>query len=133
MRFLENDDLGRLMLRLGLGVMVLFHGMAKLTTPAMLTAIARALEAAGLPASLAYATLIGEIVAPLMLLIGWRARIAGLLIAINMLTALTLVHGARLLTLDAQGGWALELSSLFLCGALAMVFLGSGRLALRPD
>ena len=37
------------------------------------------------------------------------------------------------LELGGSGGWALELQGMFLAGSLALVFLGSGRMAMRPD
>ena len=133
MRFLHNDDLGKLLLRLCVGGLILLHGIAKLLDPASLNGIAQQLAEAGIPSFVAYGVLIGEIVAPLMALVGWQARIGGLLMAINMVVALVLFHTPQLWTLNGQGGWALELQGMFLFGALAITFLGSGRMAVRPD
>ena len=77
--------------------------------------------------------LIGEVLAPLMALIGWQTRIAGLLMAANMVVAIFLAHMHQLTEFTGNGGWALELQGLFLFGAVALVFLGSGRMAWRPD
>lgn len=87
----------------------------------------------GLPAFLAYGVLLGEVVAPVMAILGWQARVAGLLMVGNMLVAFLLVHTGQLFTLADTGGWALELQGMYLFGALAIVFLGSGRMAVRPD
>lgn len=133
MRFLHNEDLGKLLLRLCVGVLILLHGISKLMDPASLNGIASQLSAMGMPSFVAYGVLIGEIVAPLMAILGWQARFGGLLMAANMIVALILVHTSQLWTLNSQGGWTLELQGMYLFGALAVMFLGSGRMALRPD
>ncbi|OLO06936.1 GntR family transcriptional regulator [Salinicola sp. MH3R3-1] len=133
MHFLHQDDLGRLLLRLCVGGLILLHGIDKLMNPATISGIAQQLTSVGLPSFVAYGVLVGEIVAPLMTIVGWRARIGGLLMAINMIVALALVHTGQLWTLNSQGGWTLELQGMFLFGALAIMFLGSGRMAARPD
>nr|WP_163501874.1 DoxX family protein [Halomonas socia] len=130
---LHNDDLGKLLLRLSVGGLMLMHGIAKLTNPGSLTWIGNALSAQGLPSFLAYGVLVGEIVAPLMAIVGLQTRLAGLLMTLNMLVAIFLVHRHELLDFQANGAWALELQGLFLFGAAAIMFLGSGRTAYRPD
>ncbi|WP_110655524.1 DoxX family protein [Salinicola halimionae] len=133
MRFLHNEDLGKLLLRLCVGGLILLHGISKLMDPSSLNGIAQQLSAMGLPSFVAYGVLVGEIVAPLMAIVGWQARIGGLLMAVNMIVALVLVHTGQLWTLNGQGGWTLELQGMFLGGALAITFLGSGRMATKPD
>jgi len=133
MRFLHNEDLGKLLLRLCVGGLILLHGVSKLMDPTSLNDIAQQLAGAGFPSFIAYGVLVGEIVAPLMAIIGWQARIGGLLMAINMIVAVVLVHMSQLWTLNSHGGWALELQGMFLFGALAIMLLGSGRMAAKPD
>lgn len=130
---LHNDALGKLILRLAVGGMVLPHGIAKLLNPDSLNWIGTQLASQGLPSFLAYGVLIGELLAPLMAIIGWQARLGGMLMAVNMLVAIFLVHSHQIFTLGSSGGWTLELQGLFLFGAVAIVFLGSGRMAYRPD
>lgn len=129
---LNNDALGKLILRLALGILILLHGISKLVNPDSLSWISDTLASLGLPTVLAYGVLLGEVIAPLMAVVGWHTRIAGLLIAGNMLVAIYLVHMNQLLSLTDSGGWALELQGMFLFGALAMMFMGSGRLAVKP-
>jgi putative oxidoreductase len=50
-----------------------------------------------------------------------------------MLFAIGLVHMDELFALSEHGGWAIELQAMFLLGGLAVMFLGSGRFALKPD
>ncbi|MGH8764798.1 MAG: DoxX family protein [Burkholderiales bacterium] len=130
---LRNDDAGKLILRLTLGVLILLHGIAKILHPGAVGAIGTQLAAAGAPAAFAYAVYIGEVVAPLMIIVGVWTRIGGLLIAINMVVALTLVHAGQLFLLTKNGGWQLELQGFYLLCGVALVFFGSGRYAAKPD
>ena len=111
-------DLGKLVLRLALGVLVLPHGVAKLRGG--VDPIEGMLTAQGLPGVLAYGALLGEVLGPLMLIAGFYGRIGALLIAINMLFALGLAHVGQLGQLNDQGGWALELQGMFLFSAIAL-------------
>jgi putative oxidoreductase len=120
-------------LRLTLGMLLLFHGVAKLLHPGSLEFINSQLTQLGLPTAVAYGVYVGEIVAPLMIILGVFARYGGLIVVINMIFAIVLVHTGDLLALTDHGGWRLELQGFYLFCGLAMVFLGSGRLALRPD
>jgi putative oxidoreductase len=119
------DDAGKLLLRLTIGVLVLLHGIFKLS--AGVGFIGGMLAKAGLPGGLAYLVYVGEIVAPLLMIAGVFTRGAAAVVVVNMLVAFALVHMADLFALGKQGGWALELQGLYLFGALAVVLLGAGR------
>ncbi len=121
----NTDDLGKLLLRLVLGILILLHGITKIMAgPAF---IISSVTAAGLPAQLAYLVYVGEVLAPILLIVGIWSRPAALVIAGNMAFAIFLVHMKQLTSLNDQGGWALELQGMFLVTALALVFLGAGR------
>jgi putative oxidoreductase len=119
------EDLGKLLLRLAVGILVLMHGIAKIGSGP--GTIAGTLERNGLPGELAYAVYIGEVLAPLLLIIGLWTRAAAVLVVINMLFAIGLVHLGDLVRITNTGGWALELQAMFLVGALAIALLGAGR------
>ena len=53
--------------------------------------------------------------------------------AIRLRPELALAHRSQLFTFTASGGWALELQGFYLFSGLAVLFLGSGRMAIRPD
>lgn len=129
----HNDAVGKLVLRLTLGLLMLFHGVAKLLHPGSLEFIKSQLTQLGLPTAVAYGVYLGEILAPLMIILGVFARYGGLIVVINMIFAIVLVHTGDLLALTEHGGWRLELQAFYLFCGLAIVFLGSGRMALRPD
>ena len=120
-----QHELGKLVLRVALGVLILFHGIAKVKNG--VGPIEGMVEAHGLPGFLAYGAYIGEVLAPLMVIAGFHARIGGALIAINMLVAIALAHAGQLGQFNEQGGWALELQGMFLAGAIAVALLGPGR------
>ena len=125
---MRNDpraDLGKLVLRLALGLLILLHGIGKLRGG--LDQIAGLVTAHGLPGFIAYGALVGEVLAPLMVLAGFYARLGGVLIAFNMLVAFALVHLGQFGQLNEQGGWALELQGMYLAAAVAIALLGPGR------
>jgi putative oxidoreductase len=122
------DDAGKLLLRLAIGVLVLLHGIFKIS--AGVGFVSAMLMKAGLPGGLAYLVYVGEIVAPLLMIAGFWTRAAAGVVVINMLAAFGLVHMADLFALTKQGGWALELQGLYLFGALTVVLLGAGRFSL---
>jgi putative oxidoreductase len=119
------DDAGKLILRLTVGVLVLLHGVPKLMSGA--AGIVALVEGSGLPGFVGYGVLIGEVLAPLLLIAGVWTRVAAVLIACNMLVAVALVHRDHVFALTDQGGWALELQAQFLFGAVAIALLGAGR------
>lgn len=131
---LRQDDLGKLVLRLCLGGLMLFHGVGKLLHTESLAMISAQLSAQGLPGFIAYGVYLGEVLAPLLLIIGVYSRYGAALIIINMLFAIGLFHWADIFALsERSGSWRLELQGFYLFGALALLFLGSGRFAARPD
>lgn len=122
-----RDDAGKLVLRVSVGVLMLLHGIFKLS--AGVGFIGGMLAKAGLPGGLAYLVFVGEIVAPLLMIAGVWTRAAAAVVVINMIVALGLVHMADLFALTKQGGWALELQGLYLFGALSVALMGAGRLS----
>lgn len=120
-----QNDFGRLILRVVLGLLILLHGIAKLRGG--MGGIVGLVESHGLPGVLGYGVLIGEVLAPLMLIAGFYARIGALFVAANMLFAFALVHMGDIGNLNEQGGWALELQGMYLFTAIALALLGPGR------
>ena len=121
----DRDDQGKLLLRVLLASLLLFHGVSKLFGGVGF--ITGMLEKAGLPGALGYLVYVGEVVAPLLILVGLYTRAAALVVAINMVVALLLVHSAEFFTLNSTGGWALELQGMYLGAALVLALLGAGR------
>jgi putative oxidoreductase len=125
----SHQDSGKLVLRVTLGVLILLHGIAKITHG--VGGIEGLLAAKGLPSFLAYGAYVGEVIAPLMLIVGFQTRLAAILVAVNMLFAIGLAHAAEVFALNPQsGGWAIELQGMFLFAAVAVALLGAGRYSL---
>ena len=121
----STDDVGKLVLRAALAILLLFHGVSKLIGGVGF--ITGMLAKAGLPPALGYLVYIGEVVAPLLILLGIWTRAAALVVVINMIVALLLVHAAQFFTMSQTGGWALELQGFYLASAIAVALLGAGR------
>ena len=121
-------DVGKLVLRLTLGILVLLHGIAKLRGG--VEGIEGMLVAHGLPGVLAYGAFVGErpdLVHLHSSIAGFYGRIGALLIVVNMLFAIGLAHMGQLGMLNDQGGWMLELQGMFLGTAIAVALIGPGR------
>jgi putative oxidoreductase len=124
-----RTDAGLLVLRLGLGALLLFHGIFKLTHG--VAWIAGPLSGAGLPAWLQYGVYVGEVLAPVLVILGLWARPAALIIAFDMFMAIFLARRADVAKVNPMsGGWAIELELLYLVAALAIALAGSGRFGL---
>jgi putative oxidoreductase len=128
-----REDTGKLLLRLTVAVLMLFHGYSKIVNPGAIEWIGGTLSAYSLPTALAYGVYVGEILAPLLLVAGVYCRVGGWLIFVNMLFALFLAHQSELFTVSGSGGWALELQGFYLMGGLVVALMGSGKFAVRPD
>jgi putative oxidoreductase len=124
-RIPATDDAGKLVLRVVLAILILFHGVSKVIGGVGL--IAGMLAKAGLPAAFGYLVYIGEVVAPLLILIGLFTRVAALIVVVNMIVALLLVHTGQFFSLSNTGGWALELQGMYMGSAVALALLGAGR------
>lgn len=118
-------DLGRLLLRVLLGVLILIHGLSKLSHG--IEPVFKMLTAAGLPTFIGYGVFVGEIVAPALLIIGLWTRGAAAIVAFNMLMAFFLAHMKQLVSLNQTGGWALELQGMYLGTAIVIMLIGAGR------
>ncbi|MFY9137685.1 DoxX family protein [Zwartia sp.] len=119
------DDIGKLVLRLSVGILLLMHGLFKLMHG--IAGISALVQANGWPVWMAYGVFIGEIIAPALLILGLLTRASAVVIVLNMLIAVYLAHSHQLFHLTKSGGWLLELQGLYLFGALAIAFLGAGR------
>lgn len=125
-----NENTGKLILRVTLGILMLLHGIAKMksgTAP-----IGDMLVASGLPAFFQYGAYVGEVLAPVLLIAGYYARIGAWLVAVNMLFAIGLAHWGQLAEINPQsGGLAIESQYLFMATAIALALMGPGRYAVN--
>lgn len=125
----DLDDLGKLVVRLTLGILILLHGVAKLMHG--IDPIQGMVTGVGLPAVFAYGVFAGEVLGPILLIVGFYARLGAALIAANMLVAIGLAHTDELTSFTRTGGWALELQGMFLFTAVALLLMGPGRIGVN--
>lgn len=122
------DDLGKLLLRLGVGGLLLMHGIYKVQNG--IGFVTESVMRNGLPAFFAYGVYLGEVVAPILVIVGLLTRPAGLIIALDLLGAIFLARRADIATIAPGGAWSIEAEMLFLLGGLAIACLGAGRFGL---
>ena len=131
MRAFQTEDIGKLVLRLTLGILLIMHGVAKILGG--VGDISGMVQNIGLPGYLAYGVYIGEVLAPLLVILGLYARIGALIIVVNLVAALYLAHLGDIFLLGQGGGWKLELQGFFLFTALAVALIGPGRFSVREN
>ena len=125
---MKAEDAGKLVLLVVLGLLFLLHGIAKIRFG--LGDVASSLARAGIPAFVGYLVYVGEVVGPLLVILGWWARIGALLMAANMAVALLLGHWGHIFQVEPHGGFLLEVQFMFLSGSIAVALLGAGRFSL---
>jgi putative oxidoreductase len=121
----HNEDIAKLLLRITCGGILLFHGVFKVFVD--LEHIKKMVASAGLPEVLAYGSIVGEFIAPILVIIGLKTRLAALVIAFNMLMTIVVAHRDVIFKVNDYGGWMIETNMLFLLPALAIFFAGAGR------
>ncbi len=124
----NSEDTGKLLLRVTLGGLMLFHGIAKLILGTK--GIENMLVSKGIPSFIAYGVHIGEVLAPILIIIGFRTKLAAIIFAFNMLVATLLVHSEDIFKLTEHGGWAIELQALYFFGSICIFLLGAGNYSL---
>ena len=109
--YFHHPKAALVLLRVSLALLMLLHGWAKIRYG--IGSIEAKIAALGAPGFLAYGVYLGEVVAPLLLLVGLWVVPAALVIAANLVVAFVLVHTHQILMLNNSGGWALELQAFY--------------------
>lgn len=121
---LNNSDIAKLILRISTGVLILFHGIHKVIYG--VGGVQKMLSSAGLPEILSYGVYVGELIAPIFIILGLYARVASIVLGVNMLSAIFLAYGFSL-SLSKYGGLSMELPLLYLIMSILIFLLGSGK------
>ena len=128
----ENQlNIALLIMRSSLGILMLLHGISKMNHG--VEGIGSMLEEKGLPSFIAYGVIIGEVIAPLFMIAGFRTKIAAGVFAFNMLVAVLLAHSADIFALTDHGSWAIELQGLYFFGAVALMLTGGGKFGISSS
>ena len=125
----QSYDLGKLLLRLLVGMMIMFHGIDKLIDG--IAGVKSLVVSAGLPEFFAYGVYIGEIIVPIFIILGLYARMASVVLALNMAMAIFLAYGTSLFDLGKHGAPAAELPLIYLVLSIVIFLIGSGRYAVN--
>jgi len=125
----QNIDVAKLIIRLSLGIMMLFHGVDKIRNG--ISGVKHLIAKAGLPEFLAYGVYVGEVLMPIFIILGLYARVASIVVGFTMVFAIFLAYGGALFSLGKHGAPLMELPFLYLVLSLSVFFLGSGRYALN--
>lgn len=123
-----SADIGKLILRFACGGLLIPHGFHKAFID--IDPIKGIVENAGWPAFLAYGSIVGELIAPLFVVLGFKARLASLIVAFNMLMSIVIAHRDIAFRLNDYGGWMIELNVIYMLTALAVYSLGSGKISI---
>ncbi len=120
-----SHDFALLVLRVWLGASLLWlHGLGKI--PRLMAEEVRFASVAGLSPTVSLAlAVVGEVVAPVFLILGLGARWAAALSACTMAGAFIVGHGMAL-----SGERSGELPFIFLAGFLALFIAGPGRFSM---
>src|SRR4051812_25206885 len=94
------DDIGKLILRLTVAGLMIFHGIAKLKGG--IGWMAGMLTSHHLPVALGYGVYVAEVVAPILLIVGVFTRPAAAVIAFDMFMAIVLAVQGRAFTINER-------------------------------
>jgi putative oxidoreductase len=119
------EDTGKLILRITTAGLILFHGISKIMHGVAF--MGGALAQFHLPAFIAYGVYVGEVVAPLFIIIGLWTRVAALVVVFNMVMAIVLEAHRNAFVIQRTGAWGLETEAFYLLTALVIFFIGAGR------
>ncbi len=128
MNILENENLGKLFLRIAVGFLMLFHGIDKVTNG--LGGMVGMFSSMGVPGFFAYGAYLGEFIAPIMIIIGYKVRLGAFLVAGTMVVAILMAHIGDIFALNEHGAWAIELQMFYILASLAILFSGAGKYAI---
>jgi len=128
-RMFDNPDFGLLLLRVAFAGMMLFHGVHKLM--AGVGGIEGMLQAQGLPAFIAYGVYVGEVIAPVLMILGILTRPSALIFSFTMIVAWLMTGPGNITALNPKtGAWAVEHIMVFFFAGIAILYTGAGRYAL---
>ncbi|WOD43561.1 DoxX family protein [Hwangdonia lutea] len=126
-----KQHIGLLLLRTSIAFTMLIYGISKLYFG--IEYINGLLEQYGLPTFLGYGVFVGEIIAPILIIIGFRTKLAGLVFAINCFVAILMDRLPDILGLNEHGGWSIGLIFIYMMFGAAMYLIGAGKFAVSTN
>ncbi len=131
----DHPDGAKLLLRLTFSGLLLFHGIHKALPGGDLGFIQALLIKAGLPGFMAWGVFIGEILCPILIILGIFTRWAAIIVSFTMLTAVALANGTNIFALAPTGAWIIESAAFYFLLGIVIFLLGGGRYSVmsNPD
>jgi putative oxidoreductase len=123
----NNLNIALLIMRVSFGLLMLFHGIAKLNHG--VDGIGNMLTEKGIPFFIAYGVILGEVAAPLLMIIGYRTKLAAMVFSFTMLVAVLFAHSGDIFSLTEHGSWGIELQGLYFFGGIVLILTGAGKFA----
>lgn len=123
-----KQHVGLLLLRVSIAFTMLIYGISKFISG--IDFISDLIAQYGLPSFLGYGVFVGEIIAPVLIIIGYRTKLAGLVFAINCFVAVIMVQIPNLLKLNEFGGWEIGPLFIYITFGIALFFTGAGKYSL---
>lgn len=130
-RTFYNVDLAALLLRITLGGLLLFHGWHKIHSG--IGFILGMLSEHGVPSFIGYGIYLGEVVAPVLIILGICCRLSAITVIGTMIVAWLLVDIGNTFHLNDVGAWAIEDLVFYVMMAVVLLFLGSGKYSVMKD
>jgi len=126
-----NENFAKLFLRLFIGLLFIMHGYAKLKYGTSF--IESLLEKNNFPQYFVYGVYIGEVVAPIFIIIGYYTKTFATVIITTMLFAIYLAHPTQIFEISKHGGLELELQYFYIFSSLLIIILGPGKYSIDKD
>ncbi|MCA7014415.1 DoxX family protein [Dickeya dadantii] len=130
-QLLDKPDCGKLVLRLSFSILMLFHGVHKLIGG--VGGIQGMLAEHGLPGFIAYGVFMGEVLMPVLMILGILTRPAALIFSSTMVVALLLAEPQALFMLEKTGAWGAEGVAVYFFAGIVIALLGSGKYSVMSD
>ncbi len=118
-------------MRIAIAIPMLIYGITKVIYG--IDFIKNLLASFGIPSFISYGVYFGELIAPLLILFGFRTRLASVIFAVNCLTIIGLTQTSNIFKLNSSGGWAMELVAMFLLISIGIFFTGGGKIAISTQ
>jgi putative oxidoreductase len=122
--FWADPDVGALVLRVTLGVLLFLHGWHKVL--AGIDNQTQMLVNKGISGFFMYFVFVSEVLAPLLILLGVFTRLSAMSIILTLIVILY-VMPIPIMALNEHGAWVVELQLFYLLVPVAMFFIGPGR------
>jgi putative oxidoreductase len=123
----QQTEIAIALLRLGMGIMFLAHGLVKVLV-STLPGTVGFFESLGLPAFMAYGVTFAEIIGGVLLIIGFKTRLVSWALTPVLLGATWAHLGNGWLFSNANGGW--EYPAFLVLAGIVLALSGPGALAL---